>query len=277
MTTSRPSDGRAAATGSGSTTGERSPRRRLDHDQGFCITHRDLELLGMVAAHRFVLACQVREWLRTSEVVAYRRLKGLVESGLLSYRRIFHARPGCYQATAAGLGVIESPLPRATIDLRTYRHDVGVVWVWLAASNDCFGAYRRVLSERQMRSHDQRREQGDESFAIPLGSYTPGGQPRLHYPDVLVTQTGGRQIAIELELTLKSRSRLEEILTGYRAQPRIECVLYFTDSATIRTAVRETSWMLGLDGRVEIEYFAPAPERDIEREWESLIEGEIER
>lgn len=252
---------------------EAHARHRVDHDQGFRVTDRDLELIEFVAAHRFALACQVKEWMGASEVVAYRRLKGLVEQGLLSYRRVFHARAGCYLATAPGLAVIESPLPRATIDLRTYRHDVGVVWLWLAEANGSFGAERRVLSEREMRSHDQRREPRDESFAIPLGGYTSGGNPRVHYPDVLVIERDGGRVAFELELTLKSRRRLEAILAGYREEPGVEGVVYFTDSEVIAAAVEETSRLVGLDGRVDIEYFAPAPERDIERAWQNRIQG----
>ena len=51
-------------------------------------------LLAFVAAHRFVLAAHLQMWLGTSFAVASRRLVALVDVGLLSYRRIFHAQPG---------------------------------------------------------------------------------------------------------------------------------------------------------------------------------------
>lgn len=243
-------------------------------ERGFCMTNRDLALLEFVAGHRFVLAWQVMHWLDAGEVVAYRRLKGLVAEGLLSYRRVFHHRPGCYQITRAGLGVIESELPRAQIDLRTYRHDVGVVWVYLAAVNGSFGPYERVLSERHMRSADQRREVGDESFAIPLGGYTPNGSVRTHYPDVVLARGDGSRIAIELELTLKSRRRLEAILAGYAGEPRLAHLVYFTDRPAVAHAVREASLLVGLDSRLEVDYFEPAPERDVERAWQNVTAKE---
>jgi hypothetical protein len=246
-------------------------------DRGFCLTDRDLGLLEFVAGHRFVLACQVMHWLGAGEVVAYRRLKGLVAGELLSYRRFFHHRPGCYQITRAGLGVIESELPRAQIDLRTYRHDIGVVWVYLAAVNGSCGPYERVLSERHMRAADQRREVGDESFAIPLGGYTPNGGARTHYPDVLLTRGDGSRVAVELELTLKSRRRLEAILAGYAGEPRLAHLLYFTDRPAIAQAVRETSLLVGLDSRLEVDYFEAAPERDIERAWQNVRAKEPQR
>ncbi len=103
--------------------------RRRPRAHGFCLTERDLELLGFIATQRFVLARHVEAWLQASEVVAYRRLRGLVRSGLVVYERFFDRRPGCYRVTGSGLAVIESPLPRPIIDLRFYRHDLGAVLV----------------------------------------------------------------------------------------------------------------------------------------------------
>jgi hypothetical protein len=230
--------------------------------------------LRFVAAHRFVLACQVTEWLGVHGVVAYRRLRGLRDAGLLSYRRIFHARPGCYQITRAGLAVVESDLGRPSVDLRSYRHDVGVVWLWLAAWRGSFGAAERVLSERQMRARDQAAEGYGEWFAVPLGGYGPGGQPRVHYPDVALVREDGSRLALELELTLKSRARLEAILVGYAHERRIAGVVYLTDKQPIHAAVLAGSRAVGLDGRCAVEYVAPAPRRDLDRAWQHIVMGE---
>jgi hypothetical protein len=232
---------------------------------GFCLTDRDLELLRFAAAHRFVLAGQVEVWLAAHEVVAYRRLKGLVRAGLLIYERLFHARPGCYRVSTSGLAVIESPLPRPTIDLRTYRHDVGVVWLWLAARRSDLGGRAQAVSEREMRSHDQRHDHRGGSFAIPLGGYAPSGKPRVHFPDVVLVDEDGARTAFELELTLKSRSRLEAILAGYGAERRIERVLYLTDSDPVASAVSELVAMFGLDGRVRVHYLERASDHYPER------------
>ncbi len=35
--------------------------------------------------------------------------------------------------------------------------------------------------------------------------------------------------------------------------------------------------MCGLDGRLEVEYFAPAPERDVERAWQQIDAMEVGR
>jgi hypothetical protein len=247
---------------------------RLAPDRRFCLTERDLELLAFVAAHRFVLACQVQVWLAAHEVVAYRRLKGLVRSGLLIYERLFHRRPGCYRVSGAGLAVIESELGRPTIDLRCYRHDVGVVWLWLAARRR-HGARVQVLSERAMRSRDQHPDNAGGSFAIPIEGYAPSGKQRVHYPDVLVARRDGSSVAFELELSLKSRRRLEAILSGYRYERRIQQITYLTDNRVIAVAVSEQARLFGLDGRLVVLYLERASAGDDRWVWESLHAREV--
>jgi hypothetical protein len=244
--------------------------------RGFRLTDRDLELLRFAAAHRFVLASQVEVWLGAHEVVAYRRLKGLVRAGLMIYERLFHARPGCYRVSTSGLAVVESSLPRPTIDLRTYRHDIGAVWLWLAVGLGQLGGDRGVLSERQMRSHDQRPDQGGASFAIPLGGYAPSGKPRVHFPDVVLVDEHGARTGFELELTLKSRSRLEAICAGYAADCRVERIVYITDRKMIALALEEMWLMFGLDGRLQVHYLDGASVGDPDRwVWQSLRAAEI--
>jgi len=239
------------------------------------LTDRDLGLLRFAAAHRFVLARQAQAWLGASEVVAYRRLKGLVGADLMSYERLFHHRPGCYRVTTAGLAVIESPLPRPLIDLRSYRHDTGLVWLWLHAWRGALGPYRQLLSERDMRSHDQRPDSACGTFAIPLGGYARGGKRRVHFPDIVICHEDGSRVALELELTLKSRARLEAIFAGYTAERRIARIIYITDAAAVAAAVSEMVAMFGLDARVEVHYLGRASNCDPERwAWQMLRAGE---
>ena len=61
-----------------------------------------VELLAWIAKWRLVLAAHVRAKLQLSAAVVYRRLRGMVGLGVLSYTRIFHAQPGIYQVTNGG-------------------------------------------------------------------------------------------------------------------------------------------------------------------------------
>jgi hypothetical protein len=243
--------------------GKASTRRR----RGFQVTPRDRELLAFVAAHRFVLASQVQAWLGPCMSVCYRRLQMLTDAGLLSYRRIFHAEPGCYQVTNGGLGLAGSGLPRPQVDLHTYGHDAGLVWLWLAAADGAFGPTRRLLSEREMRHLDWRAESSAQRFGLLLPGVDRYGRQRIHYPDVLVVLLDGTYVALELELSLKSRRRLEEIFLAYGVERRLRAVVYVTDRRTVARALHEQTAAYGLDDLVDVRYFEGRPRSDYWMDW----------
>jgi DNA-binding PadR family transcriptional regulator len=157
-----------------------------------------------------VLASQVVVWLGASRAVVYRRLSALVEMGLLSHRRVFHGQPGVFAITNGGLAIAESSLPLPRLDLRTYRHDLGCVWLELQIVRR-MASGEVVVSEREMRSRDRRAliDGGHGLFGVELPGVGPAGQPRLHYPDLTILDAdSGRRWAVELELTPKGRRRL---------------------------------------------------------------------
>ncbi len=222
----------------------RDPRSR--------ITARDRALLEFVAAHRFVFAAHAKVFLDASASVTFARLRALERHGLLLHDRLLHEYPRHYQATRAGLGLIDSKLPPARTDAREFKHDVGVAWLWLAARGEAFGEVEQVIAERALRSRDARRVAGEEPLAVRLGGQGPGGRDRLHYPDLLLVGRDGRRTALELELTAKSRTRRETILTGYAIDNRIERVLYLVESDAIGRAVGATVRKLGISGLVAV-------------------------
>jgi hypothetical protein len=229
------------------------------------VTQRDRELLAFVAEHRLVLAGHAQALLGVSESVAYRRLGVLTANGLLEHTRVLHGQPGWYQITRSGLALIGSDLPPPRIDLRCYKHDIGVAWIWLAASRGAFGRVERMVSERAMRSGDAARtlatangrlgDGRDPGFGVRLGGVGPRGAVRLHYPDLLLIGPRGGRVAIELELTAKGRRRLETILAGYGAEPSVAAVLYLSDKASIRREVQSSAARLGVSDRVRVQRF----------------------
>jgi hypothetical protein len=216
------------------------------------ITDRDRAALEFVSEHRLVLAAHVQALLGVSAAVAGARLRALSAAGLLVCDQIFHARPGCYRITAKGLGLVGSDLPRAAIDLRCYDHDVGVAWLWLAARTGAFGELRQVLSERRLRSHDGGQDGRADPLGVRLGGVGPGGGVRLHYPDLMLTDTGGHRIALELELSGKGRTRLEGILGGYAVDARVDAVVYLTDDRQVAHRVRAAARKLGISSLVRV-------------------------
>jgi hypothetical protein len=221
------------------------------------ITDRDRELLEFAAQHRMVLSSHVQVLLGVSYGAATTRLRALVRAGLLGSRAFFDRQPRSYWITRAGLRAAGSELPPPRVDLRSYRHDVGVAWLWLAARRGAFGSLTRVVSEREMRSHDAietlAASGAPQPFAVRLGGVGAGGRERLHYPDVLLMGPGGRRVAVELELTSKSRPRRERIVAGYAADRRFEAVLYLVDSRAVGRAVRSSAERLGVSDRVHVQ------------------------
>lgn len=231
------------------------PRRR----RRVLLTPRDRELLEFAAEHRLILPAHAAVLLRVSPSTATARLRALSQAGYLDRRRVFAGQPAAHQINRNGLRVIDSPLPAPRIDLSAYAHDVGLAWVHLAARAGTFGRVRDVVSERTMRSADGRRQRNgaggpeERTFGVRLGGRGPRGEPRLHYPDLLLVTPEGQRIAIELELSGKGRARRDQILAGYGSDPGIAAVLYLVDRPVLANAIRSSARRLGISAHVHVQ------------------------
>jgi hypothetical protein len=225
------------------------PRRR----RAIRVTDRDVELLAFAARHPLIQAGHAATLLDVAEKGATRILRRLVSGGYLRSERVFDGRPAGYRIRAKGLDVIGSRLPAPGVDLRSREHDLGMAWLWLAARDGAFGPLRWIVSERELRSHDEARERTGPPLAVRLGGVGPGGRERLHYPDMLLVREDGRRAAIELELSTKSRPRLERILAGYGADMRIDAVLYLVRNRTIGNAVLGAARRVGVEDLVHVQ------------------------
>jgi hypothetical protein len=220
------------------------------------LTADDLELLRFAGEHRFVLSAHVQALLRLSAEAAEARLRELCDAGLLAERTVFAGFPPTYRSTRRGLDAVGSKLRAPTIDVGRYDHEVGAAWLWLAARNGAFGPMREVLGERQLRSRDAAAAQGPGSaqpLAVRLGGLGRSGRPRLHHPDLLLVDRAGRRLAVELELTSKSRERRERILAGYAADGRIAGVLYVVQSPRLAESIHTSARRLGISHLVAVQ------------------------
>jgi hypothetical protein len=230
------------------------------------VTPRDRSVLEMAAEHRLILPGHAAALLRVTPSTAGARLRALVAANYLSKRRIFAGQPACLEITRRGLDLIGSSLPGPHVDLRAYTHDVGLVWLWLAARTGSFGPMREVLSERTLRSRDGLRfgvganktdaepGAGSASLGIRLGGSGAHGRARLHYPDLLLVTPEGRHIAVELELSAKGQRRVDGILAGYGGEPGIDAVLYLVDRPHVARAIRSSARRLGLSPLVQVQW-----------------------
>ena len=220
---------------------------------GYRFTDRDLELLSYLAEHRLALPTHVAVLFGTSAAAATTRLNKLADAGLLNRQPPFPGEPGSYRITRTGLAQVGSRLMAPRVDVRAYEHDVGVAWLWLSARSGTFGPLREIISERRMRSLDGARDRDADPLAVRLGGFGPHGREKLHYPDLVLRTNDGRRIALELELTPKSRTRLETILAGYGADPRFDGVVYLVDRPAVARSVQAAARRVGIADLVRVQ------------------------
>jgi hypothetical protein len=107
-----------------------------------------------IAVHRAVLEEQVKVLLGTDELCVHDLLVGLAAAGLVKHHLALRGHSGVFGITRRGLSLIDSDLPAPHVASRAYRHDIDVVWIWLAVRAGSFGRFEQFLSRREMRSRD---------------------------------------------------------------------------------------------------------------------------
>jgi hypothetical protein len=230
----------------------------MPQDRSFQVTHRDRSVLGPLAEHRILIAPQLAVLLGVTEETASRRLQRLRAHGLVRYRRIIDGGPRAASITEEGLRLLGHPGVVPTDNPGAYRHDVGTGWLWLGARNGAFGALRSVATERQLRIADKagRRTPEGSPHGLGLGMLGPHGHPQRHYPDLLLHTVSGHQVAVELELTAKSRQRMSRIMTAYASDPRIDAVVYLVPAQHLATLVSDAARRAGISDLVDIRMIA---------------------
>ena len=217
------------------------------------LTERDFELLSFLAEHRLALPAHVAALLDTSPAAASTRMGKLASAGYLRRHDAEPGRPRWYQIARKGLAHIDSDLRSPGLNVSEYAHEVGVAWLWLAADRGSFGPVEEIITDRRMRSIDGAREPDAEPVAVRLGGFGPRGREELHYPDLVLRTADGRRVGLELELTPKARTRLENILAGYAADPRFAGVVYLVEKRSVARAVQATARRLGISDLVHLQ------------------------
>lgn len=213
-----------------------------------------------MAEHRLVLGAHIAALLEISDAGATARLRALAGAGYVTSRQIFHAQPAAHQITREGLRAIVSELPAPRIDLRCYRHDLELAWLWLAARSGALGPLSELISERRMRSQDGvlaavgEGPSGVTPFGVRLGGAGAQGQERRHYADLMLITPEEQRIAVELELSRKGRFRVSQILTGYGSDPGVTAVLYLVKDSLLARSIESTARRLGIGDRVHVQW-----------------------
>lgn len=177
----------------------------------------------------YVSAEQVRERFDLSRRMAWRRLQALREEGEIRTARPLDG-PGVFFSASA---------PKSKV--RDLDHTLAAGWV--AIELELAGV--EVVTERMMRRAEHAAgERGLWSIQLP----TPVSsiERRTHRPDLAVA-LDGRLIAVEVELTRKSRQRLKALMGGWARQSRYDEARYLCGSQSLVDLVLRQSRASGAE------------------------------
>lgn len=193
---------------------------------------RDHELVCYVGRHGAVTVDDVMRATGVGRTMAYRRVARCVEAGLLERLAVLRTEPALLRATREGLHYAGLGLPVAEVSPGSVMH-------WLRCATvahllrEHYGA-ERVLTEREI-AYAERLERQPLASA-EVGRWRSGAR-RLHRPDLAVLTDAG-VLAIEIELTAKSPSRLERIMTGWLISSWVSEVHYLSPAGQTHRAVQ---------------------------------------
>lgn len=175
---------------------------------GVKLTERDLEILHFINQFGFCEMPHLDKRFAMRKPRNYQVINRLVKAGLMKHERVFYGRHGIYRLSPKGAKLTTLP-PLARIPLANYTHDITLIEVYLQLCQHHPEA--QWISERQLMQD----------------KHADGVGKRGHLPDGILMFPDGKQIAIEVELTLKGRQRLESILKGYSAAFAFKEVWYY--------------------------------------------------
>ena len=200
------------------------------------LTSRDRDVVEWIGRFGAVEAEQVMAWFGMGRTVTYRRLRACIEAELLEHVRVLHGEPGLYLATRAGLQWA------GLGDFEPGRVSVALVRHVQASARAAVVLDRReprmsVVHEREIRAAE--RAHGRVLASVAVGSLGEG-RSRWHRPDLLLVPRQDEELptAIELELSVKSRRRLEAICRGYARSRLFAAVRYYAEPAPARAVGR---------------------------------------
>lgn len=171
-------------------------------------TNRNSEILRFINEFGFCELPQIQKRFGLSKTRAYKIMQRLIKHGYVIHERIFYHRHGIYRVTRDGAEISGLPM-LSQVSVGNYEHQIAVIETYIKLMRQYPTA--SWLTERVLRRT----------------GFMPGKGRDKHYADALMFMPDGKQVAIEVELTMKSKSRLKEILSGYMCQCEIKEVWYF--------------------------------------------------
>ena len=178
------------------------------------LTERDIEIIQFINEFGFCEMNQIEEKFFLNKPRNYEIMRRLVKNGFVNHERIFFRRPGIYYASAKGSGYTDLPVVDRLLT-NQYIHQISIIKVYLKLQQLYPDA--SWISERRLKH---------EKFYDGIGKTG-------HISDGIFLFPDGRRIAIEVEMSVKGKNRIEKILREYGADLSIKEVWYYCSKRVI--------------------------------------------
>ena len=185
------------------------------------MTDRDSKILWFINDFGFCGLAQIMKQFVIKESNAYKIMKRLMRRGLVNHERIFHRQPGVYYLTKDGASFTDLPAITHVPEYQ-HTHHFMVIELYIKFKSRCPNVH--WMSERWLVKNYKKKDKKDIK----------------HIADAMLTFPDGKQVAVEVELTLKDTKRLVKIFSFYAKQNEIEEVWYFCDPSILPTIKKIT-------------------------------------
>lgn len=183
---------------------------RLTKSKVPVLKEKEIKLLHFVHEFGFCEMKQIMRQFAIKKSIAYSRMEMLTRLGFVKHLYMINGRSRAYCLTHKGISSLELDLPPVKkIQPNHYEHHLSVMDVYLRLKalhpDTVWITERRLMKQYHVNS----------------------ARKSEHRPDSVLIFSDGKQCAIEVELSLKMRGRLKEIVFGYGLQDIFKEVWYF--------------------------------------------------
>ena len=178
------------------------------------LSTRDLKILSFINECGFCVMPQIQKQFSLKFPRSYQVMQRLIKEGVVQHNQIFRYKHGIYYLTKKGATFSELPA-LSNIALGGYKHQLMITDIRQKLCDQYPDS--KWVSERQLKQ---------QKFHYGIG--------RLgHVADGILILADNKQVAIEIELSLKGKFRLDKIFRAYASQTTIREAWYFCADSII--------------------------------------------
>lgn len=178
------------------------------------LTQRDIEILKFINEFGFCEIKHIEKKFDLKKPRSYQVMNRLTNENLVFHKRIFHGRNGIFYLSRKG--AVYTDLPAiVNIPIAIYEHQLAIIEI-----------HFKLLEQYPEAEWFSERRLNREKSANGIGQ-------RGHISDGLLILPDNKKFAIEVELTMKGKLRLQGILRAYGGSLKVEEAWYFCSPSVL--------------------------------------------